>query len=67
MLVAPKAPTYDVGIVKFDTPISMPVYGELPPLGFLESNRGHAFLEFLASAVPGEPEWDRAVLGKRQG
>lgn len=42
----PKAPTYDVGIVTFDAPISMAVYGELAPLGFLESIRKAADNKF---------------------
>ena len=38
----PSAPTYDVGVVTFAKPIAMPVYGELPSLGFLETIRGAA-------------------------
>ena len=35
----PNAPTYDVGVVKLATAVSLPVYGELPSLGFLETIR----------------------------
>lgn len=34
--------TYDVGVVKLATPLSMPMYGELPSLGFLETIRAAA-------------------------
>jgi hypothetical protein len=31
--------TFDVGVVVLDTAVSLPVYGDLPPLGFLETIR----------------------------
>jgi secreted trypsin-like serine protease len=44
----PAAPTYDVGIVKLATPVSMPVYGVLPSIGFLETIRNAAENTFTA-------------------
>ena len=38
----PKVSTYDAGIVKLATPVSFATYGELPPLGFLQSIRSAA-------------------------
>src|ERR1700752_3813531 len=29
--------TFDVGIIVLDTPVQMPTYGALPPLGFLQT------------------------------
>jgi hypothetical protein len=31
--------TYDVGVISLSTPVARPVYGSLPPLGFLDSIR----------------------------
>lgn len=33
----PSAATYDVGVIKLSKAVSMPVYGQLPPIGFLET------------------------------
>ena len=38
----PTTPTFDAGIIVLASPVSMPTYGELPPLGFLESIRSAA-------------------------
>ena len=38
--------TFDVGVIKLSTPVSMPVYGELPSLGFLETIRTAAENKF---------------------
>ena len=35
----PNAPTYDVGLIRLATPKTLPVYGQLPPLGFLDTIR----------------------------
>ena len=35
----PSAPTYDVGVIKLATAVTLPTYGELPSLGFLETIR----------------------------
>jgi hypothetical protein len=42
----PTLPTYDVGIVKLATAVSLPTYGELPSLGFLETIRSAAENKF---------------------
>ena len=44
----PNVSTYDVGIIKLATPVSLPVYGELPALGFLETIRSAAENDFTA-------------------
>lgn len=38
----PNAPTYDVGLVRLATAVSLRAYGELPSLGFLETIRSAA-------------------------
>ena len=35
----PKAPTFDVGLIELSTPVSLPIYGQLPALGFLDTIR----------------------------
>ena len=35
----PKVSTYDVGVIRLATPVSLPIYGEMPTLGFLETIR----------------------------
>lgn len=42
----PSMPTYDVGIVKLATAVDLPVYGELPSLGFLETIKSAAENQF---------------------